>query len=71
MPLSISPINDRNPACYGIGCARHGECNRYAAVEQTTWEHTIGTCDDGAGRRPMFVPVAVQAGAPAAEVQAC
>lgn len=69
--MNILPITTTRPACYGIGCPRHGECTRYAAVELTTWEQTIGTCYDGAGGRPLFVPVAAQTSTLAVEVHAC
>lgn len=50
------PISDLMPACYGVACPEHGQCTRYAAVEITLEDHTIGTCDVyGRGERPLFV----------------
>ena len=53
--MTIVPITNTTPACYGIACPKHGACARYHAVEQTSPDHTQGTCDDGQGGRPMFV----------------
>ena len=55
--MTIQPITDRAPACYGFQCPKHAECARYAAVDTTSWANTIGTCDDGQGGRPLFVPI--------------
>jgi len=53
----IRAISDTAPACYGVACPKHAACSRYAAVETTSPDHTIATCDDGAGGRPLFVAV--------------
>ena len=53
--MTIHPITDTRPACYGVQCPQHAECARYAAVEGSSWADTIGTCDDGEGGRPLFV----------------
>lgn len=53
--MTISPITDTVPACYGICCERRAECARYAAVEVTIEPLTIATCDSGRGQRPRFV----------------
>lgn len=43
-------------ACYGIGCPLHAQCHRYAMVEQTSADDTVGTCDwQGDGRWPLFL----------------
>lgn len=55
--MTITPKTETIPACYGVCCPDHGECKRYAAVESTLPGHTIGTCDDGQGGRPLFVPI--------------
>jgi hypothetical protein len=53
--MNITTITKSVPACYGVCCLEHGECTRYAAVEETTAElHFIATCDDGTGTRPLF-----------------
>ena len=55
--MTITPITDANPACYGVMCPEHQQCERYAMVESTTWHHTIGTCADtgSAVDRPLFL----------------
>jgi hypothetical protein len=57
--MNISPITEKTPACYGICCPMHGRCERYAAVESTSIDHTIATCDDGADGRPLFVGLVI------------
>lgn len=53
--MTIYPISEKVPACYGICCKRHHDCARYAAVEWTSQDQTIATCDDGSGGRPLFL----------------
>lgn len=53
----IRALSPTTPACYGVSCAKHATCTRYAAVETTSPDHTIATCDDGTGDRPLFVAV--------------
>lgn len=55
--MSIQPITPTMPACYGVMCHKHGACQRYAAVEETSMDHTIATCEDATGGRPLFVPI--------------
>ena len=55
--MTIALITPRRPACYGMGCPRHQDCQLYAAVEETSPDHTMATCDDGEGGRPHFQPV--------------
>lgn len=57
----IRPISDTTPACYGVVCPHHAICRRYAAVEGSSPDHTIGTCADGAGGWPMLSPAGQQA----------
>lgn len=54
----IRALSPTTPACYGVVCHKHATCTRYAAVETTSPDHTIATCDDGKGGRPLFVAVA-------------
>ena len=35
------------------GCPHHKVCQRYAAVEATSPDHTIATCSDGKGGWPL------------------
>ena len=58
----IRAISDTTPACYGVACPKHASCTRYAAVETTSPDHTIATCDDGIGGRPLFVAMVQQCG---------
>ena len=51
MIIALSPVM---PACYGITCARHHQCARYDAVEETSPDHTIPLCQDAAGDWPLF-----------------
>ncbi|RQO58005.1 hypothetical protein DBR47_14530 [Paucibacter sp. KBW04] len=51
----ITPIDKAQHACYGIMCDRHSTCLRYAMVEQTSTDHTIATCDNGLGDKPLFL----------------
>lgn len=53
--MTIAKITETTPACYGVTCPQHGRCARYAAVEHTPVDHTIATCCDAAGARPLFV----------------
>lgn len=55
--MNITPITDKAPACYGVLCPQHGQCGRYAAVEATSPDQTIATCDDGRAERPLFIPI--------------
>jgi len=53
--VMVRPITPTHPACYGVMCERHSQCQRYDLVEQTSADDTIATCDDGRAGRPMFV----------------
>lgn len=55
--MNITHITNEAPACYGICCPKHGQCARYEAVETTSMDHTISTCEDAAGQRPLFIDV--------------
>lgn len=52
------------PACYGVQCPHHAVCQRYAAVEMTSPDHTIGTCSDSADGWPMLSLVATEVSQP-------
>lgn len=52
----IRAISSTVPACYGICCPHHATCQRYAAVETTSPDHTIATCSDGKGGWPLSTP---------------
>lgn len=66
----IRPISASTPACYGVACPHHATCRRYAAVERTSPDHTIGTCSDGAGGWPLLSNPALLAQAQAATAAA-
>jgi hypothetical protein len=54
--MTIKPITDTTPACFGVCCPQHGQCARYAAVESAWGADSIATCDDdGTGQRPLFL----------------
>lgn len=53
--MMIRAITATTPACYGVCCPRRKDCQRYAAVETSSQEDTVTTCEDGAGERPLFV----------------
>lgn len=56
--MTIALITPRRPACYGMGCPRHQDCQRYAAVEETGPDHTMATCDELGDRTwPRFVRI--------------
>ena len=43
-------------ACFGVGCARHHRCARYAAVVGTEASpQTLGTCVRADNAYPMFI----------------
>lgn len=44
-----------SPACFGVACERHGQCERYHAVDGLNrLNDRIGTCYDGKAY-PLFV----------------
>jgi hypothetical protein len=53
--MNIRPIAPTEPACYGVACAQHANCQRYAAVKEAQGRHVIYFCGSGDGERPMFV----------------
>lgn len=54
--MTIKPITDTTPTCFGVCCPQHGQCARYAAAEGTLGADPIATCDDnGTGERPLFL----------------
>jgi hypothetical protein len=43
-------------ACFGVGCARHHRCARYAAVMRSEASpRTLGTCVRADNVYPMFI----------------
>ena len=49
--------SDKFVACFGVACPVHGQCARYAAVNQTQADvKTIGTCHSG-GTYPLFIRI--------------
>ena len=58
--MNVIPISESAPACYGICCPTHGLCARYDAVETTSMDHTIPTCED-LGKYPLFVELKKEA----------
>lgn len=56
--MTIQPITDTTPACYGIGCELHSDCARYRAVDlMPSGAVVIGTCAAPGTERPLFVAV--------------
>ena len=56
--MTIIPITPTTPACYGMCCPLHPDCQRYAAVNgQHYLVQPIVSCLDK-GEYPMFVKVA-------------
>lgn len=53
--MTITPITDKTPACFGVVCEKHGQCQRYANVEASEPHNTIGTCVEHDGSRPLFI----------------
>lgn len=54
--MSIQPITDTTPACFGVCCPKHAQCARYEAAEGVQGASAIATCDDnGDGSRPLFL----------------
>lgn len=54
--MTIKPITNTTPACFGVCCPKHGQCARYAAAEGAHGADAIATCDDnGTGERPLFL----------------
>jgi hypothetical protein len=54
--MSIQPITPTNPACFGVCCTHHLDCERYARIESEPSAERIATCDDRAeGEYPLLV----------------
>jgi hypothetical protein len=48
-------IDYLTPACFGVMCPRHKDCQRYAAVENAPHtQQRIGTCDPSLTTFPLF-----------------
>jgi hypothetical protein len=57
--MTIIPISKTEPACFGVVCLRHFHCARYFASEGKP-AVTIGTCENAAGDKPLFVLMKVE-----------
>lgn len=56
--MTITPITDKSPACYGVACSLHQLCARYAAVDNMpAGVAVIGTCETSEHARPLFAEV--------------
>lgn len=57
--MTIQPITDTTPLCYGITCHLHASCSRYLDVDRMpAGAIVIGTCATPPGtERPLFVQV--------------
>jgi hypothetical protein len=54
--MTIHPITPTNPACFGVGCHHHLDCERYARIESDPQAERIATCDDRAeGEYPLLL----------------
>lgn len=54
---ALAPLAVR--ACFGVVCPRHGQCARYAAVNQSAVDPlTLVTCREGE-RFPLFIAIVV------------
>jgi hypothetical protein len=43
--MTIHPITPTNPACFGVGCPHHLDCERYARIESDPQAERIATCE--------------------------
>lgn len=59
--MTIHPITDTTPACYGVACEVHHRCARYAAVDGMAAHHTAIACCSVDSRRPLFIEIKVVA----------
>lgn len=61
--MTIQPITEKTPLCYGVLCELHARCSRYLGVERMpAGAIVIGTCaTPPAVERPLFVQVKVAA----------
>lgn len=57
--MTIQPITDKAPACYGVACHLHADCSRYQAVDHMpAGAIVIGTCaTSDPAERPLFLRV--------------
>jgi hypothetical protein len=53
--MTIMPITDKTPACYGTCCPVHQRCARYAAVDGMRSSFVIATCSTDGDDRPLFL----------------
>jgi hypothetical protein len=59
--MTLHPITDTAPACFGVMCHLHGDCTRYRAIDSMASDAVaIGTCaTPPAIERPMFIAARV------------
>ena len=57
--MNITPITDKTPACFGVCCERHAQCQRYHAIDNAPVSQLrIGYREpDERGERSLFVPI--------------
>ncbi len=55
--MTVIPITPAHPACLGVACERHAECQRYHDVERLGSWQSLGNCFDHGPGHPLFVPV--------------
>ncbi len=57
--MTIQPITDTTPFCFGVMCELHGNCARYRSIDSMpSGAIVIGTCaTPPATERPLFVAV--------------
>jgi hypothetical protein len=54
--MSIQPITDTTPTCFGVSCPHRQCCQRYACIESEPQADRIATCDDRAeGEYPLLL----------------
>lgn len=55
--MTIIPITDQTPACFGVMCPKHKDCEHWHLVDNApATQIFIGTCDKhGTGDRPKFL----------------
>lgn len=56
--MTITPITPTHPACLGVMCPQHKDCQRYHLVETIGSWNAIGTCHTDADEYPHFLPIA-------------
>lgn len=59
--MTITPITNDFPPCFGVMCHQHGQCARYHSVEVHGSARAIGDCHQGRPEWPLFVQVEKEA----------